>query len=57
MLRKCQNSFCHSFLYQRHQNHSQKSKFMNIMSFETEDDVTWLQEHQETDFFTMIYDC
>ncbi len=57
MLRKCQNSFCHSFLYQRHQNHSQKSKFMNIMSFKTEDDVTWLQEHQETDFFTMIYDC
>ncbi len=33
------------------------SEFMSIMNFKTEDDVTWLQEHWEVNFFATIYDC
>ncbi len=33
------------------------SKSTNVISFKTENDVTWLWKHQEVNFFMMIYDC
>ncbi len=33
------------------------SESTNVISFKTEDDVAWLQKHQEVNFFVIIYDC
>ncbi len=33
------------------------SKSTDVMSFKTENNVAWLQECQEVNFFATIYDC
>ncbi len=33
------------------------SESTDVVNFETEDDITWLQEHWKVNFFATIYDC